>query len=260
MIDRDRAQHRAAAQRRRRRRDDVPGADQLLADQEQTVARVLLRVAGRGDRALLTFAHQIDLEDHQHQQHADDDADHDLDEADAASAFDSRLVWRTRSCVLSDLSGHQDLMPLRLAGQLPEDRDDDAAALRRKARLRQIDRRRIGAGRGRKQARRLRLPGGQLRAARSELRIESRPVASSTCRRPSRWPDWWLRRDSARRWSRGWIPPSMPIRPRTPNAKMRIAIRPPADSFRVAGRWKRFVPGDGSVHFSRPSRRVARAT
>ena len=34
----------------------LPGAREILAEEEQAVARVLLRVAADGDRALLAFA------------------------------------------------------------------------------------------------------------------------------------------------------------------------------------------------------------
>ena len=75
----------------RRCRNDLAGAHQVLADQEKPVARVLLRVARRGDRALLTLADLVDLVDHQDHQHADHDPDQDLDEPDAGLRRRPRL-------------------------------------------------------------------------------------------------------------------------------------------------------------------------
>ena len=76
-------QHRAAAQGDSRGGNDLPGTHEVLAEEKQPVGGVLLGVAGRSDRAFLTLADLVDLVDDQHHQQADENADHDLDEAEA---------------------------------------------------------------------------------------------------------------------------------------------------------------------------------
>jgi hypothetical protein len=81
--DRNRAQDRALVERRGRRGDAVAGHGNIATEHELAVTRVLLGVAAGGDRALLALADLVDLVDDEHEQHADDDADHDFYQANA---------------------------------------------------------------------------------------------------------------------------------------------------------------------------------
>ena len=64
--------------------DAVAGIRELDAEDERGQQAVLLRIADAGRIALDAFGRRKHLVDDQHGDHADDDADHDFDQAEAA--------------------------------------------------------------------------------------------------------------------------------------------------------------------------------
>ena len=130
------------------------------------------------------------------------------DRAPLARALSSFALGRPRAHMFFPICAViEHLMAHGLARHLPEHRDDDAAALRRQSRLREIDQRRIRAGRRRQ----LRSPPTFCQATSFGPPVPNCGSRSVRGGRPHvaderHWRDWRLRRDTGRRWSRGSTP------------------------------------------------------